>query len=95
MIFRAITGHLWMQDFVQVETAAHVGCVRYGMNYVKDGSSFEFYYTPEKETYIQSITLESESLGRRTFLVNDNNIVWAETGGQALILGYTRSNDQV
>lgn len=66
--------------FVQVETAAHVGCVRYGTNYVKDGSSFEFYYTPEKETYIQSITLESESLGRRTFLVNDNNIVWAETG---------------
>lgn len=66
--------------FVQVETAKHVGSLKAGTNYVKDGGSFEFYYTPDKDTYIQSVTLESESLGRRTFLVNDGNIVWAETG---------------
>jgi len=66
--------------FVQVDTAKHVGSLRAGTNYVKDGDSFEFYYTPDKDTYIQSVTLESESLGRRTFLVNDGSIVWAETG---------------
>lgn len=66
--------------FVQVDTARHVGSLRAGINYVKDNSSFEFYYTPDKDTYIQSITLETESLGRRTFLVSGDKFVWTDTG---------------
>lgn len=66
--------------YVQVETAKHVGSLKAGTNYIKDGDAFEFYYTPDKDTYFQSVTLESASLGRRTFLVNDGSVVWAETG---------------
>lgn len=66
--------------FVQVNAAHHVNSAKAGTNYVKDGSAFEFSYTPDKGTYIQSITLESASLGVRTFPVNDNSVVWAENG---------------
>lgn len=61
--------------YIFVEESRTVESNKAGLNWLKDGQSFEFYYMPDSDVELRTVTVKSPSLGEKTFYMNQSGTV--------------------